>query len=65
VWIFFYTFIALAAVGVACAALSLFGIRSWRTALRIVPGALLAILIGVAFVLACMYACALWGKRWS
>jgi hypothetical protein len=64
VWVYYYTFVALAAGGVCVAIASLFGIHSWRSALRILPAALFAIMLGAVMILGCMYICALTGKRW-
>jgi len=64
-WVFYYSFVVLAAVGVLTAIASLFGIHSARTAFRILPGALLALAFGPFLILACMYVCAVTGKRWG
>jgi hypothetical protein len=60
----FYLFLLLAsAVGGLAGVMSLFGIRSRRSALCIIPGALLGICINGCNALLCLYAYALEGRN--
>ena len=63
VLLFYLVLLLVSVVGGLAAAISLFGVRSWRNALLIIPGALLAVCINAYNAFICLLAYALEGSN--